>query len=367
MTAESILHILKTVTEPELQKGIVALDMVKNVKINDKQISFTLEMHNAVSPHKQTILEQCEQAIKQHYPSATIHIHISAKHSPFGKTTAPESLVNEYSTIKNIIAVASGKGGVGKSTVAVNTAIALAQKGLKVGIMDADVYGPSLPTMLGLRNKKPMVQEYNGIPKILPMDAHGVKSISIGYLIDEQQAVILRGPRLSAIIKQFFQDVIWGELDYLIIDLPPGTGDIQLTLAQSVPITGALIVSTPQQVAVADAQKAVSMFLLPNIAVPILGLVVNMSYFTPAELPNNKYYIFGKDAVSALALREQIDILAEIPLIQSIAENSDAGTPSALQQSITQELYAQLAEKLLTATERRNAEKPQTKVVQMQV
>jgi ATP-binding protein involved in chromosome partitioning len=233
--------------------------------------------------------------------------------------------------IKHIIVVASGKGGVGKSTVSVNLALGLKQLGARVGLLDADVYGPSMPTMLGLVGKRPPVRDITGVPKMLPLESYGIPSISIGYIIEEEQAVVLRGPRLAAIIKQFINDVLWPELDFLIVDLPPGTGDVQLTLVQTVPVTGAVLVTTPQEVALADAVKAMNMFLLDQINIPILGVVENMAWFTPAELPDNKYYIFGEGGGKKLAKMSKSVLLGQIPLVQSIREGGDTGKPAITQ------------------------------------
>jgi len=232
--------------------------------------------------------------------------------------------------IKNIIAVASGKGGVGKSTVATNLALGLQKLGAKVGLVDADLYGPSIPTMLGLQGQRPKVQDMYGQPKIIPLEAYGMPVMSIGFIIDPEQAVVLRGPRLAGIIKQFFNDVIWPDLDFLIVDLPPGTGDIQLTMVQTVSVTGTILVTTPQEVAVADAIKAMNMFLLPSVNVPIVGVVENMSWFTPKELPDNKYYIFGEGGGKKMANASQSVLLGQIPLIQGIREAGDAGKPAIL-------------------------------------
>jgi ATP-binding protein involved in chromosome partitioning len=232
--------------------------------------------------------------------------------------------------VKNIIAVISGKGGVGKSTIAANLALALAQDGAKVGLMDADIYGPSVPIMFGVRGERPMMKEVNGKGFIIPLERFGIKLMSIGLLVDEKSAVVWRGPMASTAIRQFVTDVDWGELDYLVIDMPPGTGDIHLTLMQLVPVTGAIIVTTPQQVALADAKKGIAMFAQAQLNVPIIGLVENMAYFTPAELPNNKYYLFGKEGGKHLADEYDLNLLGQIPLVQSICEGGDIGVPAML-------------------------------------
>jgi ATP-binding protein involved in chromosome partitioning len=270
------------------------------------------------------------------------------------------------SGVKNIIMVASGKGGVGKSTVAVNLALGLSQEGAKVGLLDADIYGPSVPIMLGMRDERPKMMDVNGKGMIVPIERYGIKAMSIGLLVDEKQAVIWRGPMASSALKQFISDVYWGELDYLVIDLPPGTGDVHLTLVQAVPVTGAVIVSTPQAVAAADAKKAIMMFKQANINVPILGIVENMAYFTPAELPENKYYIFGKGG--GLQMAEQFDLpyLGEIPIVQSIREGGDRGIPTIMDdESVTKDIFTKLAQNIARNVSMRNANLEPTKVVEI--
>jgi ATP-binding protein involved in chromosome partitioning len=259
--------------------------------------------------------------------------------------------------VKNIICVASGKGGVGKSTVSVNLAVSLARQGAKVGLIDADILGPSIPTMMGLRGKRPEVRLIKDKHYIIPLEADGVKVLSLGFLIDERQAVVWRGPMVTSALKQFVTDCIWGKLDYLIIDMPPGTGDVHLTIAQTVQLTGAIIVTTPQEVALADARKAVSMFRLDNINVPIVGVVENMSYFTPAELPENKYYLFGKDGGKCLADEYEIPFLGQLPIVQSIREGGDEGKPASIydQNPIVTEAFDKLAQQVAQQVAIRNA------------
>lgn len=268
--------------------------------------------------------------------------------------------------VKNIIVVASGKGGVGKSTVSVNLALGLAKEGASVGLLDADIYGPSVPIMLGLRDERPKMMDVNGKGMIIPLEKYGIKAMSIGMLIDEKQAVIWRGPMASSALKQFIGDVYWGELDYLVIDLPPGTGDVHLTIVQTVPVTGAVIVSTPQPVAAADARKAILMLKQPQINVPILGVVENMAYFTPAELPENKYYIFGKGGAQQMADQFELPYLGEIPLVQSIREGGDKGIPAILDdEPVANAAFTQLAQRIAQNIAIRNANLEPTKVVQM--
>jgi len=270
------------------------------------------------------------------------------------------------SGVKNIIAVVSGKGGVGKSTVSANLAIALAQGGAKVGLMDADIYGPSLPIMFGLKGERPRMTNVNGKDMIVPIEKFGIKLMSIGFLVDEKSAVVWRGPMASSAIRQFVTDVLWDELDYLVIDMPPGTGDIHLTLVQTVPVTGAIIVTTPQDVALADARKAIAMFGQAQIKVPIIGLVENMAWFTPAELPGNRYYIFGKEGGRKLADQYDIPFLGEIPLVQSIREGGDAGVPiMAGEEPLTKAAFLAFSGQAVRSISMRNANLEATKVLEI--
>jgi ATP-binding protein involved in chromosome partitioning len=266
--------------------------------------------------------------------------------------------------VKNIIAVVSGKGGVGKSTVSANLALALAQGGAKVGLMDADIYGPSVPIMFGVRGERPMMMDVDGNKgMIVPLEKYGIKLMSIGLLVDEKNAVVWRGPMASSAIRQFVTDVYWDELDYLVVDMPPGTGDIHLTLVQTVPVTGVVIVTTPQDVALADAKKAIAMFGQAQVDVPIIGLVENMSYFTPAELPNNKYYIFGKEGGKHLAEEYDLPFLGQIPLVQSIREGGDAGSPIMVSKDeITRKAFADFTATVVRSIAMRNANIGATKV-----
>jgi ATP-binding protein involved in chromosome partitioning len=262
--------------------------------------------------------------------------------------------------VKNIIAIASGKGGVGKSTITTNLAVALAKSGAKVGLIDADISGPSIPLMFNCEHEKPEVQELNGKNVIIPIEHYGVKLMSIGFLTPPDSAVVWRGPMASSALKQFIMDAIWGDLDYLLIDLPPGTSDIHLTMVQTVPVTGALIVTTPQKVALADAAKGLAMFRQKQINVPVLGIVENMAYFTPEELPDNKYYIFGRDGGKNLAEKFDVPLLGQIPLVQGIRESGDSGLPAVLKGGIMAEVFETLAESLARQIAIRNANAEQT-------
>jgi ATP-binding protein involved in chromosome partitioning len=326
MTQEQILQALSTVQEPDLGQDLVTLGMIKNLSVEKNYVSFSIELTTPACPLKEKMKQDCIRAIKTMVnENAVIKIDFSSN-----TTTQRMNVDDVLIGVKNIIAVISGKGGVGKSTVAANLALALSQTGAKVGLMDADIYGPSVPIMFGIRGERPMMMDVNGKPLIEPIEKFGLKLLSIGLLVDENKAVVWRGPMASSAVRQFITDVNWGELDYLIVDMPPGTGDIHLTLLQSVKVTGVVIVTTPQDVALADAKKGIAMFGQAQLNTKILGLVENMSYFTPAELPNNKYYIFGKEGGKKLAEEYEIPFLGEIPLVQGIREGGDTGVPIML-------------------------------------
>jgi ATP-binding protein involved in chromosome partitioning len=297
--------------------------MVKDIAIEGNYVSFTVVLTTPACPMKDMIKNACINAIKLLVnKEATVQVNFTSN-----TTTKRTDEGTVLPKVKNIIAVVSGKGGVGKSTVAANLALALSQGGAKVGLMDADIYGPSVPIMFGVRGERPMMMEIEGKGMIVPLEKYGIKLMSIGLLVDEKNAVVWRGPMASSAIRQFVTDVYWDELDYLVVDMPPGTGDIHLTLMQTVPVTGSVIVTTPQDVALADAKKGIAMFGQAQMNVPIIGLVENMSYFTPAELPENKYYIFGKEGGKRLAEEYDLPFLGQIPLVQSIREGGDSGVP----------------------------------------
>ncbi len=297
--------------------------MVKDITISNNDVSFTVILTTPACPLKELIKKDCIDAIHKHIDK-NISVNISFTSHTTSKRTDAKAILP---AVKNIIAVVSGKGGVGKSTIAANLALALSQHNAKIGLMDADIYGPSVPIMFGVRGERPMMRDVNGKGMIVPLERYGIKLMSIGLLVDERSAVVWRGPMASSAIKQFVTDVDWGELDYLVIDMPPGTGDIHLTLMQTVPVTGAVIVTTPQDVALADAKKGIAMFAQAQLNVPIIGLVENMAYFTPQELPDNRYYIFGKEGGKRLAEEYDLPFLGQIPLVQSIREGGDEGIP----------------------------------------
>jgi ATP-binding protein involved in chromosome partitioning len=323
MTKADILKALSNVQEPDLGKDLVTLNMVQDVEVEGNYVSFTVVLTTPACPLKDMIKNACVNAVKLLVnKEAVVKVNFTSN-----TTTKRQDNNAVLPGVRNVIAVVSGKGGVGKSTVAANLALALAAGGASVGLMDADIYGPSVPIMFGVRGERPMMQEINGKGMIVPLERYGIKLLSIGLLVDEKNAVVWRGPMASSAIKQFVTDVLWGELDYLVIDMPPGTGDIHLTLVQTVPVTGAIVVTTPQEVALADAKKAIAMFGQAQIKVPIIGLIENMSFFTPAELPENKYYLFGKEGGKRLADEYDIPFLGQIPLVQSIREGGDSGVP----------------------------------------
>lgn len=331
ITKEQVLEALKNVEDPDLKKDLVTLGMIRDLEINGKNVNFTVVLTTPACPMKDMIHKACVNAVIHFVDKeANVNVHMTSDVSSRKKSSP---LLPD---VKNIIAVASGKGGVGKSTIASNLAVALAKQGASVGLVDADIYGPSQTIMFDVQHERPLIKVIDGVNKIIPVESYGVKLLSIGFFADTSQAIVWRGPMASKALNQMFSDADWGKLDYMIIDLPPGTGDIHLSLVSAIPLNGVVIVSTPQNVALADAQKGVGMFKLPQINVPVLGIVENMAYFTPAELPNNKYYIFGRNGAKSLAEKIGVPLLGEIPLVQSICEAGDAGRPAVLQENTPQ-------------------------------
>ena len=358
--SDDILKALSTVEDPDLKRDLVTLNMVKDIVITEGKVSFTVVLTTPACPLKEKIRNDCEDAVRKEV-GENIEIDIRMTSS----VTSLRDNAPLLPGVKNIIAIASGKGGVGKSTVTTNLAVALAQSGAKVGLIDADIYGPSIPLMFNCEREQPEVKVINGKNIIVPLEQYGVKLISIGFLTPPESAVVWRGPMASSALKQFISDADWGELDYLLIDLPPGTSDIHLTLVQTVPVTGAVIVTTPQKVALADAMKGLSMFKQPQINVPVLGVIENMAYFTPDELPDNKYYIFGKDGGRNLAEKFGVPLLGQVPLVQSIRESGDSGLPAVLKEGITAVAFQNLAENLARQVAIRNATFTSTKKVEL--
>jgi ATP-binding protein involved in chromosome partitioning len=357
-----ILKALSTVDDPDLRRDLVTLNMVKDVKVEPKKVSFTIVLTTPACPLKEKIRQDCEEAVKK-VTGDGVEIVIFMTSS----VTSLRDNATLLTGVKNIIAIASGKGGVGKSTITSNLAVSLANAGAKVGLIDADIYGPSIPTMFNCEFEQPAVKQINGKNVIVPIEQYGVKLISIGFLAPPDSAVVWRGPMASSALKQFFNDADWGELDYLLIDLPPGTSDIHLTLVQTVPVTGAVIVTTPQKVALADANKGLAMFKQAAINVPVLGVVENMAYFTPEELPDNKYYIFGKDGGKNLAEKHGVPFLGQIPLVQSIRESCDSGFPAAMKEGVVGDAFKALAETVARQIAIRNANFTQSKKVEIKV
>ncbi len=364
MTEQDILKALSNVQEPDLGKDLVTLNMIKDIKISGNDVFFTIVLTTPACPMKDMMATASENAIKLLVnKEAKVHVNFTAN-----TTTNRVDQNQVLKGVKNIIAVVSGKGGVGKSTVAANFALALKEGGASVGLMDADIYGPSVPIMFNLRGERPLMKDVDGKGMIVPIEQYGIKTLSIGYLVDEKNAVVWRGPMASSAIKQFVTEVDWGELDYLVIDMPPGTGDIHLTLLQTVPVTGVIVVTTPQDVALADAKKAIAMFGQTQIKVPIIGIVENMAYFTPEELPQNKYYIFGKEGGKRLADEYDLAFLGQIPLVQSIREGGDNGVPAMVgNDDITKKAFREFASVSVRNISIRNANLPKTNLVEVVV
>jgi ATP-binding protein involved in chromosome partitioning len=360
---KDILEALSFVIEPDLKKDIVELNLVSNVKSEGNKVSFDLQINNPAMHNKKRITEACELHLNRVLKT---EVDLTINITPIPKAPETPKSNKVLPNVKNIIAIASGKGGVGKSTTTANLAVALAQKGYKVGLVDADIYGPSMPLMFNVEHEKPMPIEVNGKSMIKPVESYGVKLLSIGFFANTDQAVVWRGPMATRALTQLFTEADWGELDYMLIDLPPGTGDIHLSLVQTVPVTGAVIVSTPQKMALIDARKAVGMFKLEQINVPVLGMIENMAYFTPAELPNNKYYIFGENGLKDLATEQNLPLLGEIPLVQSVREAGDAGRPAVLQENTPQaKAFMDFAENVIAQVNLRNEKLDPTKKVEI--
>jgi ATP-binding protein involved in chromosome partitioning len=356
---DAVLKALSAVEDPDLKRDLVSLGMIRDVTVNEEGISFTVVLTTPACPLKEKIRQDCLDAITPIAGALPVTISITSS------VTTSRSQAPLLPQVKNIVAIASGKGGVGKSTVTTNLAVALAQTGAKVGLIDADIFGPSIPTMFHCEFEQPGVEMVNGKNLIVPLEQYGVKLMSIGFLAPPDSAVVWRGPMASSALKQFFSETLWGELDYLLIDLPPGTSDIHLTLVQTVPVTGVVIVTTPQKVALADAQKAVAMFRQPQINVPILGIVENMAWFTPEELPQNRYYIFGKEGGKNLSEKHHVPLLGQIPLVQGIRESGDSGLPAVLKEGESAKAFRELAETLARQIAIRNATFEQTKPVEL--
>ncbi|MEJ5265748.1 MAG: Mrp/NBP35 family ATP-binding protein [Bacteroidales bacterium] len=362
ITEKDLLSILENIIHPAQKKSLVELGMVKNISIQDKKITITLVYPKPTDPFANAIKKACAQAIKDKF-GQDIEIAIEEIFSS-AKKISPE--YDSLKNVKNIVAIASGKGGVGKSTVAVNLAIALSHLNVKVGLLDADLYGPSIPKMFAAEQHHPVMVEKDGKEFIEPLVRYNIKLQSAGFFFNPDEALIWRGPMATNALKQMITQTLWEELDYLLIDLPPGTGDIHITLVQELPVTGAVIVSTPQKVALADVIKGINMFRSDKINVPVLGIIENMSWFTPAELPENKYYIFGKEGCKQLAAELNVPLLGQIPIVQSICESGDNGQPVAMNPfTLEGKAFANLAENVVAEVEKRNQQLPPTKKVEI--
>lgn len=358
---EKILEALGAIRHPGTKEGIVKMGMVRETVYRENELWIALQFDKANDPFIQSIKKACVRAVNLAFGEGSLdpaHVQIMVPEAPPPREILPG--------VKNIIAVASGKGGVGKSTVAANLAVALGQQGFKVGLIDADVYGPSVPKMFHVEEQRPSARTEDGTEWIVPIEKYGVKLLSVGFFIKADDAVMWRGPMATSALKQLINQGDWGELDYLLIDLPPGTGDVHLTMVQEVPVTGVVIVSTPQDVALIDVVKGINMFTGDKINVPVLGIIENMSWFTPEELPENKYYIFGKHGCRELSEKMGIPLLGEIPIVQGIRESGDAGEPVAVNaEGLSGKTFHDLANAVNTAVEERNAELDPTKKVEI--
>lgn len=367
VSREKVLEVLHKIEDPGSHNDLVTLNMIKNVEIGVNQIKFTIGVNNPAAHAKEALKKACTEALKKEFgENIDIIINTTFRPKPDQSRLVPNQNV-PLPEIRNIIAVTSGKGGVGKSTVTVNLAMALKNQGFKVGVLDADIAGPSIPIMFGAEDMQPLVSPKDGKNYINPIMQYGIKMISIGFLTPADSAIVWRGPMASKALRQFFGDVDWGDLDYLLIDMPPGTSDIHLTLVQTVPVSGAIVVTTPQKVAMSDATKGAAMFHQGGINVPILGVIENMSYFTPAELPDNKYYIFGKGGGQALADKFGVDLLGQIPIVQEIREAGDEGRPIMMDDNhlLVNNAFMDTAQKLIEKVAIRNASLPKTETVKI--
>lgn len=359
---KSIYKILENLTEPGAGKNLVAGEHIKNIVVFEKEIIVDILMQNPTFQAKKKMENKIIKALKNHFPESEIKVNITIKPSEKKTITAAKKLEG----VANIIAIASGKGGVGKSTITANLAVNLQNMGFKVGILDADVYGPSIHMMLDVQNEKPLTINIQGKNKIKPIENYGIQLLSLGFFTNPNQAVIWRGPMAAKALNQMIFDAHWDNLDFLLIDLPPGTGDVHLSIVQAVPITGAVIVSTPQNIALADAKKGIAMFEQENIKVPVLGIIENMSYFASEENPDKKHYIFGKEGAKHLAEDLKTSFLGAIPLVQSIREASDFGRPAALQKnSFLSKIFEEISKKTLESLIKRNEKLPKTEIVKI--
>lgn len=359
-----ITDALATVRYPGTGKSVVEMDMVEDdIRIDGDKVSFSLIFDRPTDPFINSVVKACEAAILTYVGE---QVQIRGNISVVTRKKARPEVEKLLPDVKNIIAVSSGKGGVGKSTVAANLAVALSRLGYKVGLLDADIFGPSVPKMFHVEDARPYAETIDGRDLIVPIEKYGIKLLSIGFFVDPDQATLWRGGMASNALKQLIGDSAWGDLDYFVIDLPPGTSDIHLTIVQTLAVTGVVVVTTPQDVALADARKGINMFTNDKVNVPILGIIENMSWFTPAELPDHRYYIFGKDGARRLAEETGVPLLGQIPIVQSICESGDNGAPAALDDNtVTGRAFVELAENVVRQTEQRNAEFEPTRIVKV--
>lgn len=349
LTTQNILALLAQIIHPEFDKNIIELGMITDIEIVDNNIAFTLLLKRQHDPFSTSISQKCKQILIEKFAEIKVKItEMPARQSEHAKHNSAEQKKNyALQNVKHTVAIASGKGGVGKSTIATNLAVSLANMGFKTGLVDADIYGPSIPKMFGIEDAQPAMVKVADMDFIEPVVRYGVKIISIGFFVDPADALIWRAPMVTNALRQLACETYWGELDFLLIDLPPGTGDVHLTTVQNMKLDGAIIVTTPQPVALADAVKGINMFRQEKINIPILGLVENMAWFTPEELPENRYYIFGKDGGTELAQKMQVPLLAQIPIVQSVRQNGDDGTPAALKNHVQSKIFDELANSFL--------------------
>jgi len=366
---EDVLDALRNIVHPDRDKDIIRLDMVKDLTIEDGRVSFTVVVEEPDSPFANQVEEACERVLREEVSRALeVDVELDSKMIPLGDDLmvgdqgGEKQQTSGEDGVQNTIAVASGKGGVGKSTVAVNLAMALSEQGYEVALVDTDIYGPSIPKMMGMEGEKPRVNDER---KMVPLEKHGVKLLSMGFMVDPDQAVVWRGPMVTKAVKQFLGDVDWGDVEYMILDLPPGTGDVQLTIVQTIPLTGAVIVSTPQDLALADARKGKAMF--DNVNVPVVGMVENMAYFSPPDQPDRKYYLFGREGAQELAQELDVPFLGEVPIEQKIRKSSDQGTPIARSapDSASAEAFNEIADQLTEQVALRNAESDPTQKIEI--
>ena len=367
ITKSDIKSVLETLTAPGEGKSLIENNNISNIVIFGNEVIVDVKISNPTLQAKKKMETEIEKSILATFPDASVKINLTVEAKKETPKANPNLIKGEkIPGIQNIVAVASGKGGVGKSTVTANMAITLQKMGFKVGVLDADVYGPSMHLMFDVAKEKPVSVNVDGRSKMKPIENYGIKLLSLGFFTNPNEAVIWRGPMASKALNQMIFDADWGELDFLLIDLPPGTGDIHLSIVQALPITGAVVVSTPQNIALADAKKGVAMFEQKNIKVPVLGIVENMSYFTPAELPNNKYYIFGQDGAKHLAEDIKTAFLGEVPLVQGIREAGDVGRPVALQEGTPQEqAFIEITKNMAAQLVKRHEDLPPTEAVKI--